>query len=65
MAHLELPPEIGAQDLSDAGSLFRNRSFDYLWSAQILSQLASNMVLAALMATVLGTTRLEHGRTRS
>ena len=57
MAHLELPPEIGVRNLSDAGSLFRNRSFDYLWSAQILSQLASNMVLAALIATVLGTTR--------
>jgi len=45
-----------AGDLSGAGSVFRNRSFVYLWSAQTLSQLASNMVLAALMATVLATT---------
>ena len=44
-------------DLSGAGSVFRNRSFVYLWSAQALSQLASNMVLAALMATVYDTTR--------
>ena len=52
MAHIELPPDGAGQDLSGAGSVFKNRSFVYLWSAQILSQLASNMVLAALMATV-------------
>ncbi|MDQ2941159.1 MAG: MFS transporter [Chloroflexota bacterium] len=57
MAHLEVRPEIAAQNLAGAGNVLRNRSFDYLWSAQILSQLASNMVLAALIATVLGTTR--------
>ncbi|MDP9244688.1 MAG: hypothetical protein M3O77_06365, partial [Chloroflexota bacterium] len=57
MAHLEHPPGLGAPNLAGAGNVLRNRSFDYLWSAQILSQLASNMVLAALIATVLGTTR--------
>ena len=55
MAHVDLPPE-GAGDLTGAGTVFHNRSFVYLWSAQTLSQLASNMVLAALMATVLATT---------
>ena len=53
MAHMELPPDAGTgQHLSGAGSVFKNRSFVYLWSAQTLSQLASNMVLAALIATV-------------
>jgi len=52
MAHVDLPGDADAGDLSDAGSVFRNRSFVYLWSAQALSQLASNMVLAALMVTV-------------
>jgi len=57
MAHIELPREPGAApDLSGAGSVFANRSFVFLWSAQTLSQLASNMVLAALMATVHATT---------
>src|SRR5918997_4836091 len=56
MAHLELPADGGGQDLSGAGSVFANRSFVYLWSAQLLSQLASNMVLAALIATVVTTT---------
>ncbi|MEP6808353.1 MAG: MFS transporter, partial [Chloroflexota bacterium] len=42
MAHIELP----------SGTVFRNRSFLLLWGAQVLSQLASNMVLAGLMATV-------------
>jgi MFS family permease len=46
----------GTPDLSGAGTVFRNRAFVYLWSAQTLSQLASNMVLAALMATVHATT---------
>ena len=55
MAHVDLPSE-GAGDLTGAGTVFRNRSFVYLWSAQTLSQLASNMVLAALMATVRRTT---------
>jgi len=54
MAHVT--PEATGTDLSGAGSVFRNRPFVFLWSAQTLSQLASNMVLAALMATVLGTT---------
>jgi len=56
MTHVELPPDAASGDLSGAGSVFRNRSFVYLWSAQTLSQLASNMVLAALMATVRATT---------
>ena len=57
MAHVELPVDHdGGQDLSGAGSVFANRAFVYLWSAQVLSQLASNMVLAALIATVVTTT---------
>ncbi|HEY8170014.1 MAG TPA: MFS transporter [Candidatus Limnocylindria bacterium] len=59
MAHGNLPGGDGtASDdaLADAGTVFRNRAFVYLWSAQALSQLASNMVLAALMATVRRTT---------
>ena len=55
MAHVELPAD-GATELSGAGNVFRNRSFVYLWSAQTLSQLASNMVLAALMVTVFEST---------
>jgi MFS family permease len=55
VSHLDLSPETDG-DLSEAGSIFRNRSFVYLWSAQALSQLASNMVLAALIATVVETT---------
>ncbi len=50
MAHVELPPDLGVRGLS--GTVFRNRSFVLLWLAQVLSQLASNMVLAGLMATV-------------
>ena len=50
-AHPELP-EFGTQDLSEAGHVFKNRRFVSLWSAQVLSQLASNMVLAGLMAIV-------------
>lgn len=58
MAHIDVPPEgAGGTDLSAAGTVFRNRNFVFLWSAQALSQLASNMVLAALMATVYGSTR--------
>src|SRR5687768_6034022 len=57
MAHIELPSDASTgQDLSGAGSVFKNRAFVYLWSAQTLSQLASNMVLAALIATVVTTT---------
>jgi MFS family permease len=55
MAHVDLPHD-RAGDLAGAGTVFRNRAFVYLWSAQALSQLASNMVLAALMATVHATT---------
>lgn len=55
MAHVDLPSD-GAGGLTGAGTVFRNRAFVYLWSAQTLSQLASNMVLAALMATVRRTT---------
>jgi len=39
------------------GSVFRNRNFVLLWSAQVLSQLATNMVLAALMAVVVKATQ--------
>jgi MFS family permease len=52
MTHGELPTDLASPDLSGAGSVFRNRGFVLLWSAQLLSQLASNMVLAALMAVV-------------
>jgi MFS family permease len=55
MAHIDVPTE-GSGDFSGAGTVFRNRAFVYLWSAQALSQLASNMVLAALIATVVTTT---------
>jgi MFS family permease len=55
MAH-ELPADMGSQDLSGAGGVLRNRAFVLLWSAQVLSQLASNMVLAALMSIVYGAT---------
>jgi MFS family permease len=57
MAHVDPYADGGADgDLAGAGNVFRNRAFVYLWSAQTLSQLASNMVLAALMATVRRTT---------
>jgi MFS family permease len=57
MAHVDLPPTDGAPgSLTGVGTVFHNRSFVFLWSAQTLSQLASNMVLAALMATVHETT---------
>jgi MFS family permease len=57
VAHVELPSgDPIATDLSGVGNVFQNRAFVYLWLAQALSQLASNMVLAALMATMLGTT---------
>jgi MFS family permease len=56
MAHLELPPHVELPaDLPVSGpsrSVFQNRSFVLLWVAQVLSQLASNMVLAGLMGTV-------------
>jgi MFS family permease len=53
---MELPPDLSGEDLAGVGSVFRNRSFVSLWTAQVLSQLASNMVLAGLMAIVVGTT---------
>jgi MFS family permease len=56
VTHGELPPDLAGQDLSGAGNVFRNRGFVLLWGAQTLSQLASNMVLAALMATVYAAT---------
>ncbi len=55
-----MPPDLGqelAPDLAGAGNVFRNRPFVSLWIAQLLSQLAANMVLAALMATVFIATR--------
>ena len=55
-----MSPDLGqelAPDLAGAGNVFRNRSFVSLWIAQLLSQLAANMVLAALMATVFIATR--------
>ena len=57
MAHVDLDQDVDRNGLEGAGSVFQNRSFVFLWSAQLLSQLASNMVLAALMATVADTTR--------
>ena len=58
MSHAELPSgDPTTTDFSEVGTVFHNRGFVFLWSAQALSQLASNMVLAALMATTLGTTR--------
>jgi MFS family permease len=57
VTHGELPPDLASQDLSGAGNVFRNRGFVLLWTAQTLSQLASNMVLAALMATVFQATQ--------
>ncbi len=57
MAHVDLPQDLGGQDLRGAGTVFRNRGFVALWTAQVLSQLAANMVLAALMAVVYGTTQ--------
>jgi MFS family permease len=56
MSHVDLAPEVGGGDLGEAGGVFRNRGFVALWSAQVLSQLASNMVLAALIAVVYGST---------
>jgi len=56
MAHVDLPADGAGGDVAGAGTVFHNRSFVFLWSAQTLSQLASNMVLAALMATVHATT---------
>ena len=56
MSHVDLAPELGGADLGEAGGVFRNRGFMALWSAQVLSQLASNMVLAALIAVVYGST---------
>ena len=56
MTRVELPQDLVSPDLSGAGSIFANRSFVSLWTAQVLSQLASNMVLAGLMAIVVGTT---------
>src|ERR687894_3165064 len=60
MAHTLPPdapgPDLATADLGAAGPVFRNRGFVYLWSAQTMSQLASNMVLAALIATVVTTT---------
>jgi MFS family permease len=56
MAHMELPPDLGHQDLTGARNVFSNRNFLWLWTAQLLSLLASNMVLAALMAIVVSAT---------
>ena len=56
MAHVELPPHVDLpadMPVSEPSrSVFQNRSFVLLWVAQVLSQLASNMVLAGLMGTV-------------
>lgn len=57
MSHADLPGgDPTSTDLSEVGTVFHNRSFVLLWSAQALSQLASNTVLVALMATMKGTT---------
>jgi len=55
MVQLE-PPGLDAADLSGVGTVFRNRGFVLLWTAQVLSQLAGNMVLAGLIATVVTAT---------
>jgi MFS family permease len=55
--HGEVPADVAGGDLSGAGNVFRNRGFVALWSAQVVSQLGSNMVLAALMAVVFESTR--------
>ncbi len=52
--HVELPADLPVSEPSR--SVFQNRSFVLLWVAQVLSQLASNMVLAGLMATVVSAT---------
>jgi MFS family permease len=54
MEHFELPADLPVSHVS--GTVFRNRSFVLLWGAQVLSQLAGNMVLAGLMATVVQAT---------
>ena len=56
MTHLEPLHQVAEPDLAEAGGIFRSRGFVTLWSAQVLSQLASNMVLAALIAVVYGST---------
>jgi MFS family permease len=57
MTHPELPSgDPSPTDFTEVGTVFHNRAFVFLWSAQALSQLASNTVLVALMATMLGTT---------
>jgi MFS family permease len=56
MTHIELAEEPVTGLPEGTGSVFRQRNFVFLWSAQVLSQLASNMVLAALMAVVVGAT---------
>jgi MFS family permease len=56
MTHIELSEDVQTGLPPGTGSVFRNRNFVFLWSAQVLSQLASNMVLAALMAVVVGAT---------
>src|SRR6266581_1052770 len=64
MTHVDLPPDLpggdvsaadlSAVDLGAAGTVFRNRSFLGLWSAQLLSQLASNLVLAVAFSAIAG-----------
>jgi MFS family permease len=56
MTHIELSEEPQQGLPPGTSSIFRNRNFVFLWTAQVLSQLAGNMVLAALMAVVVGTT---------
>lgn len=61
MTHIDLPeaaePGLPPGLEPGTGSIFRDRNFVLLWSAQVLSQLANNMVLAALMAVVVGATQ--------
>lgn len=56
MSHSPPSGDPTATDFSQVGTVFHNRAFVYLWSAQALSQLAGNTVLVALMSTMLGTT---------
>lgn len=58
MAHAQRPADAaGGEALAEVGTVFHNRRFVSLWVAQVLSQLASNMVLAGLMAIVDASTR--------
>lgn len=57
MTYGGLAPELQTGDLPEGTrTVFHNRGFVFLWSAQVISQLAGNMVLAALMSTIVSAT---------